>query len=62
MVGQSSMALQGVMPGVTVTQTSGQPGKDGGTIRIRGIGTLNNSDPLVSWTVWKMGINNVDPN
>ena len=62
MVGQSSMALQGVMPGVTVTQTSGQPGKDGGTIRIRGIGTLNNSDPLVLVDGMEMGINNVDPN
>src|SRR5690606_8624714 len=46
-VGQSSMALQGVVPGVTVTQTTGQPGVDGGTIRVRGIGTLNNSNPLV---------------
>lgn len=64
MVGQSSMALQGVMPGVTVTQTSGQPGKDGGTIRIRGIGTLPDSDssPLTLIDGVEMNINNVDPN
>ncbi|NLR80419.1 TonB-dependent receptor [Chitinophaga eiseniae] len=41
-------ALQGTMPGVTVTAAaSGQPGSDAGTIRIRGIGTLNNADPIV---------------
>lgn len=44
---QTSAALQGIAPGVTVTQSTGQPGLDGGTIRIRGIGTLNNSSPLV---------------
>lgn len=62
MVGQSSMALQGVMPGVTVTQASGQPGKDGGTIRIRGIGTLNDANPLVLVDGVEMSINNIDPN
>jgi len=41
-------ALQGTMPGVTVTAaTSGQPGSDAPKIRIRGIGTLNNADPVV---------------
>ncbi|HEY8396957.1 MAG TPA: TonB-dependent receptor [Flavihumibacter sp.] len=60
-VGQTSMALQGVAPGVTVTQASGQPGVDGGTIRIRGIGTLNNSDPLVLVDGVVMSINNIDP-
>jgi TonB-linked SusC/RagA family outer membrane protein len=46
-VGQASMALQGLAPGVTVTQSSGKPGSDGGTIRIRGIGTIGDSNPLV---------------
>ncbi len=40
-------ALQGTMAGVTVTQSNGQPGRDVGSIRIRGIGTLNNSNPMV---------------
>ena len=44
-VGQTSMALQGMSSGVTVQQTSGQPGKDNGTIRIRGIGTLSSAIP-----------------
>ncbi|HMR85638.1 MAG TPA: TonB-dependent receptor plug domain-containing protein, partial [Niabella sp.] len=60
-VGQTSMALQGVAPGVTVTQSTGQPGYDGGSIRIRGIGTLNNSDPLVLVDGIVMSMNNVDP-
>lgn len=38
-------ALQGKVPGVMVTQRSGQPGT-APSVRIRGIGTLNNNDPL----------------
>ncbi|MDO6429299.1 TonB-dependent receptor [Flavitalea sp. BT771] len=40
-------ALQGSMAGVTITTTGGQPGADVGAINIRGIGTLNNSAPMV---------------
>lgn len=43
----TALALQGLASGVTVTSNSGQPGKENETIRIRGIGTLNNNDPLV---------------
>lgn len=42
-----SSALSGLTSGVSVRQTSGNPGSDGATIRIRGLGTLNNSDPLI---------------
>lgn len=42
-----SSALAGLSSGVYVQQSSGKPGSDGATIRIRGVGTLNNSDPLV---------------
>ncbi|MGL5273121.1 MAG: SusC/RagA family TonB-linked outer membrane protein, partial [Phocaeicola sp.] len=38
-------ALKGMAAGVTVTSSSGQPG-EGARIRIRGVGTINNSDPL----------------
>ena len=38
-------ALKGMTSGVTVTAASGQPG-EGSQIRIRGIGTINNSNPL----------------
>lgn len=58
-----SSALQGLMPGATVTQTSGQPGKDTGGIRIRGIGTLNNSNPMYVVDGMVVGnINDIDPN
>ncbi len=38
-------ALKGLASGVTVTSSSGQPGA-ASQIRVRGIGTINNSDPL----------------
>ena len=38
-------ALKGLASGVTVTTSSGQPGASS-QVRIRGIGTINNSDPL----------------
>src|SRR5690606_4713008 len=44
---RASAALQGLAPGLTITQRSGQPGSDGGTIRIRGVGTFGDSNPLV---------------
>lgn len=41
-------ALQGRTSGITIAANSGQPGS-GATIRVRGITTLNNNDPL--WVV-----------
>jgi len=38
-------ALQGRVAGVDITSNSGQPGS-GTRIRVRGVGTINNSDPL----------------
>jgi len=61
-VGQVSAALQGVASGVTVTTNSGQPGVDQGTVRIRGIGTLNSTDPLVLVDGVQMNMNDVDAN
>jgi TonB-linked SusC/RagA family outer membrane protein len=60
-VAQSSMALQGIAPGVVVTQRSGQPGRDAGTISIRGKTTLGDSNPLILVDGIEMGINNIDP-
>ena len=59
---KTSAALEGLAPGVTVTQSSGQPGQDGGTIRVRGIGTLGNSDPLVLIDGIEGSLDGVDPN
>lgn len=57
----TSNALQGVAPGVTVTNPSGAPGSSG-TVRIRGIGTLNKSDPLVLVDGVQGDMNSIDPN
>ncbi|MFV0268896.1 MAG: SusC/RagA family TonB-linked outer membrane protein [Draconibacterium sp.] len=43
----ASQALSGKVPGIWVSQNSGQPGSDGAQIRVRGWGTMNNSNPLV---------------
>jgi len=40
-------SLQGEVAGIFVTSPGGQPGVDRGNIRIRGIGTFDNPDPLV---------------
>ena len=46
---QTSAALMGKVPGMQILQESGQPGRNQATIRIRGVGTLNdnNAGPLV---------------
>lgn len=42
-----SNGLQGLLPGVTVVNATGQPGQSTGTIRVRGVGTTGNANPLV---------------
>ena len=39
--------LQGLLPGVTIVSPSGQPGATNSTIRVRGVGTIGNANPLV---------------
>jgi len=56
----ASQALQGVQ-GVYINQVGGQPGNDGATIRIRGVGTLNNNDPLVLVNGIEFPINDLNP-
>lgn len=48
-VTQTSQLLTGQLSGVTVTQSSGQPGKDGVQVRVRGIGTFSGAgnSPLI---------------
>lgn len=57
-----SSGLAGLLPGVSVVQTSGQPGSDVGTINIRGVGTLNESAPLVIIDGFEGSMNDVNPN
>lgn len=42
-----SSGIQGMLPGVTVVSPSGQPGESMTTIRVRGIGTIGNANPLI---------------
>ena len=42
-----SNSLAGRLPGVTAVQTSGEPGYDGSTIRIRGVNSLGNNNALI---------------
>ncbi|MFT3705311.1 MAG: TonB-dependent receptor [Agriterribacter sp.] len=56
-----SSALQGTMAGVTVTVNNGQPGNDQGTIRVRGIGTLGNSDAMVMVDGIVSSMNDINP-
>lgn len=58
-----SSGLQGLMPGVTVTAGQGRPGKENDKIRIRGTGTLNNSNPFILIDgVESSSMDDVDPN
>lgn len=59
---QTSQALQGMAPGVTITTNSGKPGSEGASIRIRGIGTFNSNDPLVLVDGVASSVDAVDPN
>ena len=42
-----SVGLSGMIPGLTATQSSGMAGRNGAALLIRGLGTPNNSAPLV---------------
>lgn len=57
----SSQALQN-LPGVYVNQTKGRPGADGANIRIRGLGTLNDNNPLILVDGVEYDINKINPN
>lgn len=55
-------ALQGALPGVTIIQSQGgQPGYDAGSITVRGLGTLNNTNPLVVINGVIGDLNSVNP-
>ncbi len=57
-----SQGLQGLAPGVTVTNAGGQPGNDTGKILIRGLGSFNVSSPMVLIDGVEGDMNVVDPN
>lgn len=58
----ASQALSGTVTGVWVSQNSGKPGSDGAQLRVRGWGTLNNSEPLVIIDGIEGTFNQLNPN
>ncbi|HBK30842.1 SusC/RagA family TonB-linked outer membrane protein [Limibacterium fermenti] len=58
-----SAALAGRLPGLTVMQTSGQPGYDEVNLYLRGVGTLNDASPLILIDgIPRSNIDKIDPN
>jgi TonB-dependent SusC/RagA subfamily outer membrane receptor len=55
-----SHSLQGLIPGVQVTRDGSKPGSNA-TIRIRGITTINNSNPLYIIDGREGNINDINP-
>lgn len=62
-VGGVDQVLQGKAAGVSVTENTGAPG-EGISVRVRGVGTINNNDPLyiVDGVPTQNGINEISPN
>ncbi|NLB92376.1 MAG: TonB-dependent receptor plug domain-containing protein, partial [Bacteroidales bacterium] len=57
---QLSHALQGALPGVMVTRNGNRPGSDA-SIRIRGITTIGDSDPLIIIDGRTGSLNDINP-
>lgn len=62
-VSNGSSALQGIVPGLNSTQSSGAPGADQVSIRIRGVGSINSTQsPLVLIDGVEGDLNRIDLN
>ena len=59
-VSNTSIALQGLIPGMSVIQRGGGP-NDAAGLRVRGYTTLGNVTPLILVDGIEMGIDNIDP-
>lgn len=57
-----SSILSGMSAGLNVMQTSSKPNSEGSSVLIRGVGTLNNSAPLILVDGMEMGLNEINPN
>ena len=55
-------SLAGRVAGVIAKQGSGEPGADGASLRIRGVGTLGNQDPLCVVDGVPRDFSKIDPN
>ncbi|WP_111307280.1 TonB-dependent receptor [Confluentibacter sediminis] len=61
-VNNSFEALQGQLPGVTITRASGQPGNQGYSLQIRGYSSINGNVPLVLIDGVPGDLNSINPN
>ncbi len=62
-VSNGSSALQGIVPGLTATVSSGAPGGDQASLQIRGLGSLNSSSsPLILIDGVEGDMNRIDLN
>lgn len=63
-VGNMANALSGKIPGLSSVQTSGQPGADGATLYVRGVGSLttSGSSPLCLVDGVERSFTQIDPN
>ncbi|HEU5146555.1 MAG TPA: SusC/RagA family TonB-linked outer membrane protein, partial [Chryseosolibacter sp.] len=57
----TAAALQGTTPGLSIKHGGGAPGEENLTVRIRGVGTLNNSNPLVLVDGIEQSLSTVEP-
>jgi TonB-linked SusC/RagA family outer membrane protein len=55
-------AIQGTLPGVTITRASGQPGNQGYTMQVRGYSSMNGNAPLVLIDGIPGDLNVINPN
>lgn len=55
-------ALQGMIPGVTITRQNGQPGREGYDLQIRGTSSINGNVPLVLIDGIPGDLNSINPN
>ncbi|XOV91566.1 MAG: SusC/RagA family TonB-linked outer membrane protein [Bacteroidota bacterium] len=61
-VSNAPQALQGLAPGVTVVDWGGAPGVSNATIRVRGVTTLGNNNPLIIVDGIEQNFQNINPN
>ncbi|MEL7588318.1 MAG: TonB-dependent receptor [Prolixibacteraceae bacterium] len=54
-------SLQGRLPGVMITQSNGEPGRENISVLIRGLGTMNDASPMVIVDGLESRMDNVSP-
>lgn len=60
-IATTAQALAGASAGLSILQTSGKPGEEEMLVRVRGVGTLNNAEPLVIVDGFESSLSSVNP-